>query len=220
MSLYAPRDDAPRRMRKESHTAYLISIVVMGLVTALGWAVFKFFTPQWMKSSTHNEFAPTAARPLAPKLPELNASDHRPSSVTPPIEGSIRPPAVHELDAQGRQVVFNAQNYRPNANINIIQSPQVQYAASRSQQIARSSKTSPIQKSASWKWVSANGSRTSGHFVWLEANGQIDYSSVCQNYSQGSLIYRDCRKGAKVKFKELCRAGHETTCHAENNFMP
>lgn len=219
MSLYASREDAPRRMRKESHSAYLISFVVMGLVAILGWAAFTFLVPKLMVNSLQNGFTTKSAQPLPYDQPVLRAKEHSSSSsVQPAIEQrSIRPPAPHELDVQGRQVVFNGQNYQPNTNINLIQSSPTQYAVARAQ--ATQSQRRSIKRSANWAWESA-GKKVGGSFSWLETNEQIDYSTVCQNYTQGSLIYRDCRKGAKQSFARMCKQGKRLACHAENNYMP
>lgn len=41
---------------------------------------------------------------------------------------------------------------------------------------------------------------------WLYRSNRIDSGSVCANYRQGSIERRECRKGAKVYFKEQCTA--------------
>lgn len=214
----ADRDDAPTRMRRESYSVYIISGLIMAGVCFSGWLAITTLVPQVIMGQLKSGFTPNP--PIVSPPTQLNAKEHRISHVPPaPVEQPVRPPATHELDAQGRQIVFNDQNYRPDPQrVNIIQSvePQVQPMAVRQ----RSPRARPVTQSADWIWVGANRKANSGHFTWLEVNGTIDYDTVCQNYSHGSFIYRDCRKGAKVKFAELCQQGYEATCHAANNYMP
>ncbi len=42
--------------------------------------------------------------------------------------------------------------------------------------------------------------------AWRVLDNRIDYTSVCANHRRGSIDYRECRKGAKQYFKDLCRA--------------
>ncbi|MDX1365935.1 hypothetical protein [Pseudomonas sp.] len=48
----------------------------------------------------------------------------------------------------------------------------------------------------------------SGYYVaeWHALDKRIDSSSVCVNHRRGSIDYRECRKAAKVHFREQCRA--------------
>jgi hypothetical protein len=116
-----------------------------------------------------------------------------------------------------RQTSFDNTNYRPPASVNVIQPPTESYwpgadaprYASREQQVRHDA----------WAWESANHERQHGRFEWIERDGAINYSSVCQNYRKGSIIYRDCRKGAKQAFARLC-SSYKPACHAANNFMP
>ena len=61
---------------------------------------------------------------------------------------------------------------------------------------------------------------------WSVIDNQIDGTSVCANQRRGSIEYRECRKGAKVWFKEQCRdnsldaAAHQRYCSAASGFSP
>ena len=70
---------------------------------------------------------------------------------------------------------------------------------------------------------------------WHSLNNRIDSSSVCLNHRRGSIDYRECRKAAKVHFREQCRAGEkrwardredwskqmeQRYCSAANGFSP
>ncbi|MBU1331276.1 MAG: hypothetical protein KJ884_04180 [Gammaproteobacteria bacterium] len=70
---------------------------------------------------------------------------------------------------------------------------------------------------------------------WHSLNNRIDSSSVCANHRRGSIDYRECRKAAKVHFREQCRAWEkrwardrlewskqmeQRYCSAANGFSP
>lgn len=70
---------------------------------------------------------------------------------------------------------------------------------------------------------------------WQSINNRIDGSSVCSNHRKGSIDYRECRKAAKVHFREQCRAWQNSSsrnpdehskqmehryCSAANGFSP
>ena len=70
---------------------------------------------------------------------------------------------------------------------------------------------------------------------WHSLNNRIDSSSVCLNHRRGSIDYRECRKAAKVHFREQCRARgkrwardrlewskqiEQRYCSAANGFSP
>lgn len=70
---------------------------------------------------------------------------------------------------------------------------------------------------------------------WHALDNRIDSSSLCVNHRRGSIDYRECRKAAKVHFREQCRAwekrwardGQEWSkqieqryCSAANGFSP
>jgi len=41
---------------------------------------------------------------------------------------------------------------------------------------------------------------------WKERNNQILHDSVCFNYQEGDIIYRDCRQEAREVFRERCNS--------------
>lgn len=57
-------------------------------------------------------------------------------------------------------------------------------------------------------------------FNWMTENNQIIFSTVCMNERSGSIEYRECRKRAKVYFKQRCNHPKDRFCHAENNYNP
>lgn len=65
---------------------------------------------------------------------------------------------------------------------------------------------------------------------WQVVDNEVDASSVCRNHRQGSIDYRECRKGAKQWFKQQCRAAQDRGagddaarrryCSAAGSFSP
>lgn len=115
-----------------------------------------------------------------------------------------------------RQTSFNDDNYRPRSDVNVMPAPAAQYW---NEGLPRYAQPEPIVRQEPWVWLGADGKRQQGKFEWVERNGAIDYASVCRNYRRGSIPYRDCRKGAKRAFAQIC-SRYKPACHAANNFMP
>jgi hypothetical protein len=73
-------------------------------------------------------------------------------------------------------------------------------------------------------WIS--GWDGSGRYLatWQVVDNDVDASSVCLNYRQGSMEYRNCRKAAKQWFKNQCREGRNAEaarqryCSAASSF--
>lgn len=67
--------------------------------------------------------------------------------------------------------------------------------------------------------------RASYQAQWSVVDNQIDSSSVCANHRRGSIEFRECRKGAKVWFREQCRRANDDSaqhryCSAASSFSP
>lgn len=88
-----------------------------------------------------------------------------------------------------------------------------------------------VERDTVWQW---DGKRTYAA-EWTVINDRIEGTSVCANYRRGSIEYRECRKGAKVYFREKCRewsaraskdhadfsqAIKQRFCSAGDNFNP
>ena len=88
-----------------------------------------------------------------------------------------------------------------------------------------------VEQATIWQW---DGKRT--YFAqWLVEANRIDDSSGCGNYRRGSVEFRECRKGAKVYFRDQCqswgkrwdqsggagsKAAQERFCSAASSFNP
>lgn len=115
-----------------------------------------------------------------------------------------------------RQTSFNDDNYQPRSDVNVLPPPTEQYWYSGGSRYAQAEQ---VVRKEPWEWLGADRKRHKGRFEWVEHNGAINYASVCRNYQRGSILYRDCRKGAKRTFARMCDH-YKPACHAANNFMP
>lgn len=231
-------DDAPEHLRNGKKPSPWRFLAILGIGSAVFLALaFTFGKPivldaNQIKQAIHvagkrwfnqepEQAIPPARQPSVASY-EAPAAEPAPAVQQRPLtqekikwveEGTARKP-------QQRQTSFNDSNYQPRAIANTMQPPPARYYAANS---TNSSQKRPVSRQthlSSWSWENGhNKQRVSGRFEWTMVNGQIDYNSVCQNYQRGSLIYRDCRKGAKAAFKKMC-GRYEPACAAENNFLP
>lgn len=133
------------------------------------------------------------------------------------VAGPLGAASLPDHATPSRQTEFNENNYRPREIVNRLPPPPPSAAASQK-------RNKPADKvatrSARWSWKSRQ-TVESGTFKWQERNGRIDNASVCMNERQGSLRYRDCRRGAKAAFAKLCQERRDpAACHAQNNYSP
>lgn len=127
--------------------------------------------------------------------------------------------------------VFNEQNYQPRGTHNSLPAPR-RSQASKSAEKPRQNKPSKAIE-VSWQWdshsfsnsqparkkrSSQTGSRHghNGLFYYQIHGQQIATAPICNNYSAGSFIYRDCRKAARRYFQQQCNASVRVACSAAN----
>ena len=174
------------------------------------------------------------ARPMMIELDSLN-TDHL-LRVTPALQAAARqetcsgtpasePSGVAQLSwgetnapaaTARRQTSFSDDNYQPRSDVNVMPAPTEQYWYGG---MPRYAQAEEVVRQEPWEWLGADRKRQHGRFEWVEQNGAINYASVCRNYRRGSILYRDCRKGAKRAFARMC-SSYRPACHAANNFMP
>ncbi|GFM66472.1 hypothetical protein Q1J52_14590 [Pseudomonas lijiangensis] len=61
-------------------------------------------------------------------------------------------------------------------------------------------------ESVEWATVNQWDKKRTYRAVWSITDNRIEGSSVCTNWPRGSIEYRECRKGAKVYFREQCKS--------------
>ncbi|RMR05138.1 hypothetical protein ALP93_01518 [Pseudomonas syringae pv. helianthi] len=96
-----------------------------------------------------------------------------------------------------------------------------QYKAQQQMPQRRLAAAQFIDSAVVWQW----DKKRTYYAEWMVKNAQIDGTSVCRNWRRGSIEYRECRKGAKVHFKEQCKrlpesATRQRYCSAASGFNP
>ncbi|MBS7325894.1 MAG: hypothetical protein KIG85_04635 [Thiopseudomonas sp.] len=127
--------------------------------------------------------------------------------------------------------VFNDQNYQPKGAHNSLPPPRRTTAIAPANKSRQNTPSKAIE--VRWQWVShrfSNSQSTgkkrnaqassrhqnSGLFYYRIHGQQIPTATICNNYSAGSFIYRDCRKAARRHFQQQCKAGVSMACTAAN----
>jgi len=232
-------EDAPeylRGKRKDSPLRF-VAILGIGSVVLLGLAAM-FAEPiaqdiNQIKSGTNvtgktwfNQEPTETAHPVSePSLAQYDAPE---PSAAPEAKGQ-RPLTQTEIEwfeaasartIERKQTSFSDENYTPRSVANTMQPPPARYYSSNSSSSTQKRSVSRETHLSNWSWENGHKKqRVGGQFQWIVVNDKIDFNSVCQNYKRGTLIYRDCRKGAKVAFKQMC-SRYQPACAAANNFMP
>lgn len=220
-------DDAPVHLRTKKPSPWrLIAIASIGTLLTFGALALMDFGIVIDASKLKDAFQVRMAGMPPPPRPqpapaEIAAQDEVQvpiATTSHPSYQETRPPAPQERNAQGKQVVFNDSNYIPKPAANTYQ-----HSLEAPKSVARPTKRQEEQRttrSARWEWENGyEKKRIRGSFEWVEVDGEIDLSSICQNYKQGSFIYRDCRKGAKVALSSMCNS-YKPACYAGRNMMP
>ena len=232
-------DDAPEhlRSRKKDSPWRFVAMLGIGSVILLGLAAL-FSDPiaqdiNQIQSGTHATgktwFNQEPTEPAhAVSEPSLAQHGTPEPSTTPGAKGQ-RPLTQAEIEwfeaasaraIESKQTSFSDENYTPRPVANTMQPPPARYYASNSSSSTQKHSVSRETHLSNWSWENGHKKqRVGGQFQWVVVNDQIDFNSVCQNYKRGSLMYRDCRKGAKVAFKRIC-SQYQPACAAENNFLP
>jgi len=231
-------DDAPEHLRSRKKQGPWRFLAILGIGSAvIGALALTFRKPivldmNQIKQGIHIGgkplFKQEPAQPMQPiSQPSVAGYEAPAAEQTPsPQQRQLSQEEIEWFEertaeaVQCRQTSFNDSNYTPRPVANTMQPPPGRHYAANSTSGTQKRSVSRQTRLSNWSWENGhNKQRISDQFKWTVVNGQIDYNSVCQNYKRGSLIYRDCRKGAKIAFKRMC-SRYEPACAAENNFMP
>lgn len=227
-------DDAPAHLRSRKKRGPWRFLAILGIGSAvIGALALTFGKPivldiNQIKQGIHIDGKPwfnqEPAQPKQPVSPSSVASYETPTSA--PQQRQLSQEEIEWFEAasaravESKQTSFNDENYTPRPTVNTMQPPPARYYASNSSSSPQERSVTRETHLSNWSWENGhNKQRVGGQFRWTVVNDKIDFSSVCQNYKRGSLIYRDCRKGAKVAFKQMC-SRYQPACAAANNFMP
>lgn len=222
--LSADEEDAPHsRRRTYSNKSHLRRTVMLclALVCAMGYGIFYFNGPA----------APAPVQPPIPYSAETPAATFTHRS-EPGIETGRRPQAladcigddnlINEAVATCRFGKFPDPAHLPSAQGMVSTQYMQQYKTERESARQRQSASQTVAHASVLQWDRKRSYRAE----WLITDNHIEGSSVCRNFRSGSIEYRECRKGAKVFFREQCRspstsaAARQRYCSAEGSFNP
>ena len=206
-TLSAHSEDAPyalRRYPSKPSRLYRRILVPLVFIVAAGYLVAHFSgllnsaAPQVTAPRNPEPALPVSANPVPP-IYTRDALVNGPK----PLAECIKPDnIIDEAVATCRYGQFPRATENPNPRGMVSASYMAKYKAEQ-QQPARSKRIIAynVERATVWQW---DGKRT---YVaeWTINNNRIDGSTVCTNYRRGSIEYRECRKGAKVYFREKCR---------------
>ncbi|OLU15196.1 hypothetical protein BVH01_15265 [Pseudomonas sp. PA1(2017)] len=232
----AEKDDVPDYLKPRKKQGPWRTLAILGVGSAIFWGLVTVFAKpividvaqlkQAIRFGGEPIFSQQPAQPQQPPAEALQGNDQdwiRSSQAQQTIQ------ANRELEewsrqraqeTQERQTSFNDSNYKPKPIANTYAASTYQSQPASQPQRQQRKQVREVSKSSYWSWENGHQKkRVGGEFSWTERNGVIDHSSVCQNYEKGSLIYRDCRKGAKARFKSMCGES-EAACSAGNSLMP
>lgn len=144
---------------------------------------------------------PRISKPaISNPVPPIYTSD---ALIAPkPLADCIKPDnIIDEAVATCRYGQFPRAGNNPDAQGMVSASYMARYKADQTPARTKRVTAFNVETATVWQW---DGKRTYAA-EWAINDNRIEGSSVCANYRRGSIEYRECRKGAKVYFREKCR---------------
>ncbi|RMO97718.1 hypothetical protein ALQ33_00796 [Pseudomonas syringae pv. philadelphi] len=206
----------PRKMR-QSHR-YILTFLI--IASAAGGVAF--------------HYANTVA-PVVAKLPDASVQKHSlpgiTSSTEPSPKAEARPQTLPECIGPDNLIDEAVVTCRFGKNQKAVTGSTAQgmvsarymsqYKAQQQMHPPKLAAAQFIESAIVWQWDRKRTYRAE----WVITDNQIDDTSVCRNWRGGSIEYRECRKGAKVYFKEQCKrlaesASRQRYCSAASGFSP
>lgn len=206
-SLAVDEDDALPYRRRRAPGAWPFYRNVLLLLTLIGLGGYGF----WYYTDLPRRIGITPPEiPAAPALPRFVPSTPEPlSQVQPQLKISPKPLA----DCMGADNLIDEDV----ATCRFGQMPQpvyngaaqglvsTQYLAQYKADQRRAATAQARHSTVVWSTVRRWDGKGSYPALWTLTDNRIEGTSVCTNLRKGSIDYRECRKGAKVHFREQCR---------------
>lgn len=218
-SLSADDDDRPQGVRRRSPASsnlYLNVFIVTALLACGGYLALNHWQPD------HTQLRPRISEPALPlPPPQLATPALQPhASIAQPLSDCIKDGnLIDESVVRCRFGQHPQPRVDPDAQGLVSTAYMAQFKAGQQRAIKRKEQSMENQLIPQWD---GNGLY---HAQWQVVDNQIDSTSVCANYRRGSIEFRECRKGAKVWFRDQCRKGgddrsHQRYCSAASGFNP
>ncbi len=205
--LSAPADDAPKAYRRHPSRPsrlYRRLFVPLIFIAAAGYLLMHFSDrlQSVIQQVTAHRNPPPALPASSNPVPPMYTRDALASPK--PLADCIKPDnIIDEAVATCRYGQFPRATEDTKAQGMVSASYMAKYKSEQQHPPARTKRVTAfnIERATVWQW---DGKRTYAA-EWAINSNRIDGSSVCANYRRGSIEYRECRKGAKVYFREKCR---------------
>lgn len=223
---------------------HLFSGLVFLIVLVVAWPSLRLLVDRLIAPPA-DESSPLADVPAhSPSVPPSPAIAHQPALSVEPNRRSLRDclnggNVIDEsvIRCQNGGELPSKRNPQSNAEPRGMVSPEylAKFQAERNQRISQHGSTRNIAQERDSKWIKSWDGSSSYVAEWVVVNNVIDGGIVCGNHRWGSIEYRECRKGAKVFFREQCRAWGDRAardrkewsfkmkdryCTAESSFSP
>ncbi len=201
--LHADEDDRP--FVRPGHTPLRAYVNALALLVIIAAAVYGSLL---LNGLLGNDAALPLETPLA-SLPQPGSNPVPPIytadalSTPKPLADCIKPDnIIDEAVATCRYGHFPRAAEDSRAQAMVSASYMARYKAGQQQPArGRRAEAPNVERATVWQW---DGKRTYAA-QWSITDNRIEGGSVCANYRRGSIEYRECRKGAKVYFREKCR---------------
>lgn len=212
---------APLRTSRSASTFYRNVLVALIVVVLCGYGLFHYIH----QSKTAD------ATPATPAMPPAAVAE-APVLAPPPLPQVSTPPQslaecmgpdnlIDEAVADCRFGKSHKTVPRSTAQGMVSAQYMSQYKARQPIRHRNYAMAQFVDSAVVWQWDRKRTYRAE----WVVDDDQIDGTSVCRNWRRGSIEYRECRKGAKVYFKEQCKRSAESAtrqryCSAASGFNP
>lgn len=233
-----PPPRRPLRLNALHLIGFGIALMVLLLAApAIGRWVGRLSTPPTVEEPTPLAEAPEYLPPPEPE--PATAQRETPANLPPrPLRDCLQ--GGNAIDEDVIRCQHHGQlprNPEPQAEPQGMVSPEylAKYREERDQRSARQASYGGGGQERDAQWIKSWDGASRYLAEWIVVNNQIDGGSVCGNQRWGSIEYRECRKGAKVFFREQCRAWglraendrqdwsfqmKDRYCTAESSFSP
>jgi hypothetical protein len=203
--------EAPRRFRLNALHLLVGGVFTIGLIL-VGPSIGKFVTQL---------LSPSSLKDPRPVVQSVEESAPSPSQVVAPRETVPIQNPRHSLQEcfQGDTVINEdvircqhggelprKQPSQSEAQGMVSSEYLAKYQAERDRRIAQTRVAQSSFQERAGEWIKSWDGGTRYYAEWTVVNNVIDGTSVCGNHRRGSIEHRECRKGAKVYFREQCRA--------------
>lgn len=189
-----------RDEKKSTIIIVTLSTLLMGAIAALGY---------WKTNDFHE-------RELAEKTSKLEKAEARRLAANHEAVTAPNKPGKQSREKKDQIAIVTTEetNWKNKVNYYTEQKQSTQPSYKKPNK-----RRTSLRSNIPWQWVETTGKKRSvdrGVFHLTLQGDLIDASSICDNYPNGSIKYRNCRKAAKQWLKDNCTTAAPEICKASN----